>query len=593
MFRTLSQNRAIRMSLAVACGLALGACSASTTDNATVASTAVTLSGVLGTTSSAQSLNKMSMKSDVSALDLASYSVKCATTTTPPLEGTGTVDASGNFSVSIDGAAGLPMSCYLVNAAGTKAADFLISDSSKTDMNGNPQVTSSAAFEGTAALGSITFDPDSGEVTIPATAVASNIKTINASATSVFDPTGNWTIGSVDFTLPTGVGGPCDESSNDCEGPPAGAAIYLKMFSGTRTADSSPVHGLQVWQGDSTTTGEGAYAACGSKIGLSASDASGIGVDFSNNAENGAFSFASSVSNFTDQFDSLSSGTVTLTDNWKMDTAKTQWAQTEGCSNESVTIAGTTYLGYKCGPDNNQYYQMGLSGGCTNAAGTPVQPTDWSGINSCTQSTIDSNGIRSSTCSGTATINNASVAVTCTNSWLITNAAGTVDMDNSHYFNHSHLTQIASGTACSALSTELARVRCYADYYWQSGMARNPAVCTPRIDTDWSATTAANFVKVDFRPNAMVFMDEYRPTPDGLGGGILTRQEHWRGVQVGTNDWVNCKVIETGALSVRRINDNKLLATYQSSTITSSRSKPACTAAYTGARESFMFYLSK
>jgi hypothetical protein len=83
------------------------------------------------------------------------------------------------------------------------------------------------------------------------------------------------------------------------------------------------------------------------------------------------------------------------------------------------------------------------------------------------------------------------------------------------------------------------------------------------------------------------------PTPDGKGGSILTRQERFDGVQVNGNSWVNCRVIETGGLSFKKISESKMLAIYQSSRISTSTAKPACMAEFTGKRKTFMFYLTK
>jgi len=74
---------------------------------------------------------------------------------------------------------------------------------------------------------------------------------------------------------------------------------------------------------------------------------------------------------------------------------------------------------------------------------------------------------------------------------------------------------------------------------------------------------------------------------------LLTRQEHYQGVNVDGTSWVNCRVVEVGGLSVKKISATKLLATYQSSLITTSTTKPACMAAFNGTRETFMFYLNK
>ncbi len=103
----------------------------------------------------------------------------------------------------------------------------------------------------------------------------------------------------------------------------------------------------------------------------------------------------------------------------------------------------------------------------------------------------------------------------------------------------------------------------------------------------------ATFAVVSFRPQSLIFMEQFNPFSDGSGGSILSRQEGYRGVQVSSNNFVNCKVIETGALTIKKISDTKMLATYQSSEITTSTSKSACLANFTGARSTYVFYLTK
>ncbi len=567
-------------------------CTKSSSKSEDSSTSAISVSGTLSTASSTSSINKMGVvpedKLTAQAVDISTYTVTCSTTSTPPVSASGTVAADGTFSVSIPGAAGQPMSCYLVDAAGDKAADFLISDSSKKDMNGNNQVTNTAAYNSSANLGSIEFDSNAGEVTVPVANISSVLSSSVSSTTSVFDPTGGWTITAADFTLPSGVKSVCPNThNNDCNGPPEGMNLYLNMVTGTHTADSSPVYGLQLWQNRSGD-GIASYQACGSKIGLSTAQQTEFGISFANNSNDGVFSFVSQVLNFSDQVTSTT-GTVNLTSNWKMDTAKTQYDYYP-CSSKELSIGGTAYHGYRCGPDSNNNYQLNLSGGCVDSTNTPVNVTNWTGF-SCTNSQ-DANGIRKSVCTGTTSVNGTSTAVTCTNEYAITTAADAIVTNSGVFFDFSTMTKINSGTLCSAVSDSLLQLQCYSNYYWQSGMA-DSSNCLPKIDTDWTATNASDFITVDFRPNSLVFMDEYKPFPDGTGGAMMTRQEQWRGVQVSSNNWVNCKVIESGALSIKKVSDTKLLATYQSSTITTSRTKPACVANFSGARETFMFYLNQ
>lgn len=584
---------------ALAMGALVSGCS-NPSDDATTSPLAVTGVLSLSNTSSSLMQQKLGLQSiseeDLlsQSADLTQYTVSCATTTAPIKTGTGSVAADGSFSVNIDGGANQPMSCFLVDASGNKAADFLISDSSKKDLNGNAELSTTATFKDNASLGTINFDANAGEVTVPAANIASVLATTAPASASVFDPTGAWTIGAVDFTVPSGVKAPCASGDQSCKGPPEGQAIYFKLWKGLNSSDSSDVYGLQLWQSQSN------YTSCGEKIGLTSAIKTQLGVDFSGNGSaDDVFSFATSVASFSDSITNTT-GTVNLTDHWKMDTAKTQWDIIPNCGPHDVTIGSTTYANaWVCGPDSSSYYQVQLGGGCTDSSSNPVNLTDWSGI-TCGSSSTDADGVQSMSCSGTASISGVSKAVTCTNKWAVTNASYVVQPNASFNWNDLNGSKIASGTTCSTIangasaeSAKIAQLQCYANYYYQSGMS-NSSACLPKVDMDWSATSSANFVKVDeIRPEGLIFFEKFNPFADGSGGTMLTRQEHYEGVQVNGNSWVNCRVIETGGLSFKKVSDTKMLATYQSATITTSLTKPACMAKFTGSRETYLFYLTK
>lgn len=586
-------KRILQLCLIPTLGLSLSACTGS---GGGASLDALNVSGILSLGNSSQGLEKMQglEKDDFSTMgvNLALYKVTCTTTTTPIQSATANVAADGSFTVSIVGAKGQPLSCFLVDAAGDKAADFIISDSSKKDLNGNSETTSTAAFKDNANLGTINFDPNAGEVTVPKTNIASVVEATPVAAAQVFDPTGSWTIGAVDFSLPSGVKAPCPNNSN-CHGPPAGQAIYLKLWKGLVTADSSNIYGLQVWEGANS------FSTCGSKIGLTSAMKTSLGVDFSaNGSADSEFSFASSVPNFLDQITN-STSTVNLTDGWKMSTATLQHDINPGCGPRDISVGGVVYSNaWVCGPDSGGRYQASLGGGCVDSAGAPVNLNNWAGIQ-CSMTT-DANGIKTNNCTGNATVQGQSKAVTCTNKWVVTNGSYAVQPNDNFNWNDLAASKLSSGATCSSIAgpgdseaKKIAQLQCYSEYYYRSGMERANA-CLPRVDMDWSSTTSANFAVVDkIRPQGLVFFEKYAPFPDGSGGSLMTRQEHFEGVNVDGTSWVNCRVIEVGGLTVKKVSDTKLLATYQSSTITTSITKPACLAKFNGTRESYVFYLTK
>ncbi len=560
-------------------------------------------SGSSGSGSALSISGAMSLSSSTSSnvvrkgrtVNLTDYDVACATTTAPITTGTGSVAADGTFKVNMANAANQPISCYLVDANGDKVADFIISDSANKDLNGNDSTTTSATFDKSPDLGSISFDPDSGEVTVPATNISSFTADVS-STVDVFDPTGEWTIAELDFNPPGAIKPPCDPSDNECHGPPAGQTLYLKMWQGTVVADSSIVRGLQVWDSP------GQFTSCGSKIGLTPTIKTSLGIDFSaNGASDDVFTFTTSVASFADPISSVT-GPVTLTDSWKMDTATMLHDHMPSCGPRDVVAGANTYANaWVCGPDLTPNYQAQLGGGCVaNATGKNVDVRDWSGITSCSSVTVDGDGIRTNSCSGNTTIDGNLTAVTCSNKWAILDGTYTTLTSPGATFNWADLnaSKISSGDPCSGISTaddahRIAQLQCYSEYYYRSGMQDNSSICLPRVDTDWTATASADFVKVDLiRPQGLVFFEKFNPYPDGSGGSMTTRQEHYEGVQV-QNSWVNCKVVEVGSLSIKKITASKMLATYQSSQITTSTSKPACLGKFNGTRETFVFYLTK
>lgn len=599
----MKQNRTRRNTFGatVVGGLALVLSAGCTTDSSTPSGStaALGLSGTLSVSSGGTAKPGVIMEESVvnALVDLSTYKVVCTASTTPPTTATATVGADGKFSVSIPGATGQPLSCYMTNASGKKIADFLIKDTTTKNMAGKTgSYQNSAAFKQDANLGSVTYDPNSGEVTIPKTSIASSLDS-SAKAT-VFDPTGVWTMTKVDFTVPDGVQAPCATGTNNCNGPQEGQTLYLKMWTGKQTSDNSAVYGLQLWQSQAVANQCGSGSA--PYVGLSSAQKTSIGVDFSANGSSDAeFSYPSSVT-FTDQVLSASS-TATLTaragitePKWQMSTAKTRYSMQLGCSIKDITISGVIYHAYMCGPDGSGYYMYNLTGGCTeDATGDPIMVDNWSGISSCSNTTDGTTGVRSNQCTGTY----SSKAVTCKNSWLLSaNADGSSpDTNNAHNFNFGSLTSIAQNTLCSdgSITDPLKKLQCYADYYWASGLANTNAACVPRISTDWTATTAADFIKVDYKPNGLIFFEQYMPFADGSGGTLMSRDDHYDGVQVGSNNWVSCHVIETGALTLKKVSASKVLASYQSSTITTNTNKPACQAKFNGSRTTYLFYMTK
>ena len=575
----------------------LNGCSKGSSDTSS-SSSAVSVSGIISVSSGSQKAHAYDAEKLSSlTVNLSTYTITCATLVPPVQTASVALNADGTFSINVPGALNQAMACHMVDSNGDNVGDFLISDSSSQDMNGNNQVSNTMALGGNANLGTISYDPDAQEVTVPKSAVATVIVETAPASADVFDPTGAWTIAAADFTLPPGVRSVCASGDNTCNGPPGGQTIFMKLWKGVTTAATpADVYGLQVWDS------EAGFNTCGGKVGLPSTVQTSIGVDFSQQGNlNAEFVYPTTVNGFTDLSNNNALTNVNLTAGWKMDVAKSSWEIQPSCGPKDVTIAGVAYSNaWRCGPDSASKYQYQLGGGCvTTGTQIAVNVNDWGAI-SCGAASEDSDHVFTVACTGTFTPSGGSLQnVTCNNKWAVTNAADVVQVATNFDWSNPPMStsKVASGTACSAFpnttdAQKIAQLQCYSNYYYQSGMREVSSACLPKVEMDWSATDPLEFVKVDFRPEQMVFFDQYRPNADGTGGQILTREERYRGVNV-NGSWINCRVIQSGGLSFKKISATKLLAIFQESEVTTSSSNPACMAEFSGKRRTFMFYLNK
>ena len=520
-------------------------------------------------------------------------------------------------------------------------------------MNGNGQINSTPAFAADTNLGSIDLNLNSGDATIPAANVASTVVSTAAAAATgtLFDPTGTWNISAVDFSLPHGVRSTCtsaEQQNNTCNGPPEGMKLYLQRLQGT-DADGT-VYGMQVWQ-DQGGNPKGQMTACGSggvpATGLGSTDKTNAGLltvggttDTGTALADAAFTFASTV---VDSHAANATATLGNTPStiFQASTAKAQWDM-QACTTVSVagtgSYVGSTYNGYKCGPDTtygdarDSYtgastggrYQVNLSsGGCVvTSTGASIPNMDWNLVDwqhsTCTtQTDTPATNYITNTCTTHYDISHANTAITCSNasgvftSTTLATAAPTPSGCNGNcqpMFNWDKVANYANqGQLCNTMAANktptpdnspgaaLAQANCYANYYEQY-ISRNATGCLPKINVDWSATTAANFVKVDFRPSALVFMDKLTYS-DANTASMLTEQNQNQGVQIttsgGSSQWVSCPAIDKGGLSFTKISATKILATYTSNMVTTS-SEPACQgASWNGVKQKFQFYLTK
>ena len=511
------------------------------------------------------------------------------------------IASNGTFSLPVTSGANVPISCTMKDAEGIPNGVIVVSDSTSKDIRGTgAQTSDQMKLSGNTSMGTITYNPKTQEAIVSSASLSTIVKD-SLTASSGFDPSGLWTIGAPDV-VDAGYEGPCATQGGNCNGPSIGMTVYMNRLTGTNTADSTPVFGLQLWQSEAAKT------ACGNKTGLSTAQATAAGVSITGGGTAGAFTFANTIPSYTSPVTELTVTNDTLTDGYKLGQAKNSYELQTACGPKSVTVGGNTYNAWVC-DDSAGHYQVGLGGGCVNGAGTAVNIRDWSQVTgmSCEApaAVAGATGYFKNSCTGTY----STEAITCTNtSGTFSDVALTTVTDQSDFdWSAVNSSKIATSTLCSAAdynSYPLQRAQCYAQYYQNAlGNQGATSACVPKVNTNWTATTAADFVSVDFKPSSLIFMDKlsYQVSPDGIQTGVLrTTQDNYNGVEVsdGTNkSWIPCKVHEVNVLRLTSLSASKMKATYAVNSMTTDTDKPACVGAFgkagSTAAQKFQFNLTR
>lgn len=507
-----------------------------------------------------------------SAISVEGNKVICITSEPPISTYTGTVDSTGAFSVNVP--KGLSVGCSVTDTSDTQVATFVISKTSGKNMRGESQTIDRFGLDSDANLGSLSYD-ETGKITIPETTLGSSLKT--ETLTTPFDPTGTWTVASVDFTMPTGYSAVCASGSNNCHGPTEGESLFLKRINGYewdgQARTSNQKYGIMVWSSQT------AYTACGSKLGVSYADAKSFGkIDLTDSGVNeGQYTWSSTVT---------SQGTTyNLTNGWKIATATSSWAVND-C--KMVSVGGLP--GWKC-TDGDGDYQVGLGGGCYKtgtASKTPINVSNWSGM-SCSNETLSGTfaGYTKGTCTATNYDhdNNAGTPaenVTCvfTNGCFRSDGTSALcdGQAGTGHFNYATVGSIvAQGALCSSIGTStpthaLAGLQCYSNAYWNSSIRDVQTACLPDIRTDYSALTANDFIVSQNGPqkakNEYVF--EHLEYKNDNTASFLMDEQDTRGVQVkdssGQQIWINCKTSNKFSMTLVKKSATKILADFTSET---------------------------
>jgi hypothetical protein len=199
------------------------------------------------------------------AADLSIYTLYCVTFTTPASSGSGQFDALGNFTLTIQGAAGQPVGCFIVSSADNSIVTTL------TFVIGDPSgmgdgTSGSASFPAGNHTFTITFDP----VTMTATAdVSGTAGPTSGGDTGTFDPAalaGSWVIhcaplagGGVGMIDPGGHDGNPDDGGDGGDEHHGcavdGTTVFLDVVQAQ--VDGQPVYAMGAWPDQATFVAAG------------------------------------------------------------------------------------------------------------------------------------------------------------------------------------------------------------------------------------------------------------------------------------------------------------------------------------------------
>lgn len=496
----------------------------------------ITISGQLAleNSSTAAALNFADLNV-ASNLDVDALKVYCVSFAFPPKAGTGEVDGSGNFSLNIE-ANGVSIGCFILNGTDT-VATMVFEDTDSKNVDGDAKSDARLAFSGNTSMGTIKVDTATGK----AKANVANFKSaVKAFSGSGFDFTGTWKLKATD-NLPEGyqTAIDCSAGSDDCKGPAKGMDIYLKRIAGKKTTDNSDAYAMAIWKSKT------AFENCGQKLGFKNEDAKAkVGIDFSSSG--------------------LGDGAFTWTAGW-----------VEGWKNSS---ASTTYPIPNCTPDRiNDVEVMKCKGtvngalaysvnvnsrdsGCRYEDGSPVEIKNWHenpvtwGNNSCQPfDKIQSLEV----CSNSGTLNENGKAITCKGIHGIVNANG------GKLTNVNFVRDADYNGACSSAGSELQRLQCYANYYYQN--RDNGDKCIADVHLNWGAKEPSQFVMRSDGPQRSTnqFVMNLLTYTSDTTAAVHDEKTYFRGVPAGSKDggnsFINCRFAESVDMALNKLSDTEVL----------------------------------
>ncbi len=510
--------------------------------------------------------------------------VSCITATNPPVTKTGTIESNGSFNVDLSAVVGQPVTCTVLGASGAILATFTFLNSSQADIGGSSLQQDTVAISTATNVGSVVVNESTGKIDVDVVSLGLSTGAADITAAEAFDFSGQWTVGSPDFSIPTGYIGPCAVGDGDCHGPTTGTSLFLVRLEGadftpdaacasevtadTFTSSSSCAgttgtktkFGVQVWQAAHDSV-DNPVTSCGNKLGFTFDQAKAYGhIDLTTQttATSGAFTWTSPLPN-----------AHTVADGWK-DPAATSNYNINNCSNTTLSD-GTN--AWKCIDTTHNTYQLNVAGGgCVDSNGDAFRVNDWTlnTVNSCTTSSVSHGSItlQKNLCSTTY---NSATSLTCSNEFGIFHVADNTAIPVADWganFDFNNTVLVTSGAACSTISDSnmLQKYQCYSNgYQTLYDLYRNDAsVCFRNLRMNWGAPTAAEFL-IHNGPDqpATQFATEIFTYTAADSGTFTHAQTNQRGVRSGGNGYVPCEVQETTSVTMTKIDSTHMLAKFR------------------------------
>lgn len=497
----------------------------------------ITITGQLAlensSTTAALALSDLNATGDVALADLKVY---CVSFAFPPKAGTGSVDANGNFSLSID-ANGVAIGCFVLKGTETLAS-MVFEDTSSKDVDGDSKSDARLAFSGNTNMGQIKLDTATGKAKADVSKFKSSVK---AFAGGGFDFTGTWILKATD-NLPEGYSTvtSCNPQTQKCEGPAEGMSIYLHRIAGKRVADNSDAYAIAIWKSKT------AFTNCGQKLGFLNNDAkTKVGIDFS-------------VSGLGDGALVWEQG---WEQGWKFNGAQTPWPMPM-CSQDKINGIEVTKCSGTVG--GAPAYSLGVNtreSGCRYDDGSFARIDDWKSVtwNQSTTPCTDFAAIPGlKMCSNTGSYGGRTV--TCKG------VGGVFDASNPSVQPIGQFTPATpyEGACASAPGGELQKLQCYANHYFKNRESSGDK-CIADVQLNWGAQTANEFVMRSDGPSRSTnqFVMNLLSYSSETTAAVHDDKTYFRGIPSGSKDggnsFVNCKFIESTDMALNKLSDNEVL----------------------------------